>query len=79
MLENFEQRYVIKIYLKLNKYATETFASLNESYGDATLSKTMVFKWHKASKRAVKMLRTTVVLEDQSRQQIMKIWMWYEL
>ena len=49
MQENIEQ-YAIKFCVKLNKSATETFASLTEAYGDATLSKTMVFKWHKASK-----------------------------
>ena len=36
--------------MKLNKSATETFASLTEDYGDATLSRTVVFKWHKAFK-----------------------------
>jgi len=36
--------------LKLNKSATETFASLSETYGDATLSRTVVCKWHKAFK-----------------------------
>jgi len=36
--------------VKLNKPATETFASLTEVYGDATLFRTMVFKWHKAFK-----------------------------
>ena len=36
--------------MKLNKSATETFAALTEAYGDATLSRTMVFKWHKAFK-----------------------------
>ena len=36
--------------MKLNNSATETFASLTEAYGDATLSRTMVFKWHKAFK-----------------------------
>jgi len=36
--------------VKLNKSATETFASLTEAYGDATLTRTMVFKWHKAFK-----------------------------
>jgi len=36
--------------VKLNKSATETFASLTEPYGDATLSRTMFFKWHKALK-----------------------------
>ena len=50
MQENFEQRYAIKFCVKLNKSLTETFASLTEDYGDATLSRTMVFKWHKAFK-----------------------------
>ena len=36
--------------VKLNKSATETFASLTEAYGDSTLSRTMVLKWHKAFK-----------------------------
>jgi len=30
--------------------ATDTFVSLTEAYGDATLLRTMVFKWHKAFK-----------------------------
>ena len=50
MQENVEQRYAIKFCVKLNKSATETFASLTEAYGDATLSRTMNFKWHKAFK-----------------------------
>jgi len=45
MQENTEQRYAIKFCVKLNKSA-----SLTEAYGDATLSRTMVFKWHKAFK-----------------------------
>jgi len=43
MLENIEQRYAIKFCVKLNKSATETFASLTETYGDATLSRTVGF------------------------------------
>jgi len=50
MQENIEQRYALKFCVKLNKSATETFASLTEAYGDATLSRTMVFKWRKAFK-----------------------------
>ena len=50
MQENIKQRYAIKFCVKLNKSATETFASLTEAYGDATISRTMVFKWHKAFK-----------------------------
>jgi len=50
MQENIEQRCAIKFYVKLNKSATETFASLTQAYGDTTTSSTMVFKWHKAFK-----------------------------
>ena len=50
MQENVEQRYTIKFCVKLDKSATETFASLIEAYGDATLSRTVVFKWHTAFK-----------------------------
>ena len=45
MQENIEQWYDIKFCVKLNKSATETFASLTKAYGDATLLRTMVFKW----------------------------------
>jgi len=50
MQENIEQRYAIKFCVKLNKSATETFASLTETSGDVTLSRTVVFKWHKVFK-----------------------------
>ena len=50
MQENIKQWYAIKFCVKLNKSATETFTSVTEAYGDATVSSTMVFKWHKASK-----------------------------
>jgi len=50
MQENIEQRHAIKFCVKLNKSATETFASLTEAYGDPTLSGTVVFKWHKTFK-----------------------------
>ena len=42
--ENIEQPYANKICVKLKKSAIETFASLTEAYGDATLSRTVVFK-----------------------------------
>jgi hypothetical protein len=50
MQEHIEQRYAIKFCVKLNKSATETFASLTEACGDAILSRTMVFKSQKAFK-----------------------------
>jgi len=79
MQENIEQRHAIKFCVKLNKSATETFASLTEAYGDATLSRTMVFKWHRAFKEGRENFETTLVLEDQSRQQMIKMWKWCEL
>ena len=48
MQENVYQRYAIKFCVKLNKSDTDRFASLTEAYGDVTLLRTMVFKWHKA-------------------------------
>jgi hypothetical protein len=56
------------------KIATETFVSLTEAYGDATLLRTTVFKWHKLPERAEKMLKTSLILENQSRQQMIKTW-----
>jgi len=50
MQENIEQRYAIKFCEKPNKSATETFASLIEAYGDATLSRTVIFEWYKVFK-----------------------------
>ena len=54
MQENIEQRYAIKFCVKLNKSATETFASLTEAYGESTLSRTMDLSGTKLSKRARK-------------------------
>ena len=79
MQENIEQRCAIKFCVKLSKSATEIFASLTEAYGDATLSRTMDFRCTKLLKRAEKLLKTTLVLEDQSRQQMIKMWKWCEL
>ena len=62
MQENIKQQYAIKFCVKLKKSATETFTSLIAHYGDTTLSRTMVFKWHKAFKKAKKILKTTFVL-----------------
>jgi len=50
MQENIEQWYAIKFWVKLNKSATETFASSIEAYGDATLLRTIIFKWQKVFK-----------------------------
>ena len=73
MQENIEQRCAIKFCVKLNKSATEIFVSLTEAYGDDILSRNVVFKRRRAFKEGPKMLKTTLVLEDQSRQQLIKM------
>jgi len=73
MQEIIEQRYAIKFCVKLNKSATETFASLTEAYGDALYRELWFLSSTKLSKRAEKMLKTTLVLEDQSSQQMIKM------
>jgi len=80
MQENIEEGYAIKFCVKLNKSATETFASLTKAYADATLSRTVVFKWHKVFKEG----RENVEDDPRSgrpisRQQMIKMWKWCEL
>jgi len=45
---NLEQRCAIKICVKLNENATETYEKLKRAYGEHALSRTRVFRWHKA-------------------------------
>jgi len=43
-----EQRYAIKFCVKLKDNAAETFRKLTQAYGDHTMSRAQVFRWHKA-------------------------------
>jgi len=45
---NLEQRCAIKFCVKLNENATETYEKLRRAYGEHALSRTQVFRWHKA-------------------------------
>ena len=42
-----EQRINIKFCVKLGKTVTETLKMLRDVYGDSSMSRTKVFKWHK--------------------------------
>ena len=44
---SIEQRINLKFLVRLGKTPTETFNLLQEVYGDATMSKTRIFEWHK--------------------------------
>ncbi|GFX97679.1 protein GVQW3 [Trichonephila clavipes] len=45
---NFEHRCAIKFCFRLGHNATETFAKLQQAYGDSVLSRAQVFRWFKA-------------------------------
>ena len=45
---NLEQRSAIKFCVKLNVNATETYENLKKAYGEHAVSRTQVFRWHKA-------------------------------
>lgn len=55
-----EQRYVIKHYCKIGKTATEVFDILKTTYGDNTLARATVFRWHAAFSKEG---RTSATLE----------------
>ena len=44
---SIEQRINLKFLVRLGKTPTETFNLLQEVYGDATMSTTRIFEWHK--------------------------------
>ena len=44
---SIEQRINLKFLVRLGKTPTETFNLLQEVYGDATMSRTWIFEWHK--------------------------------
>ena len=44
---SIEQRINLKFLVGLGKTPTETFNLLQEVYGDATMSRTRIFEWHK--------------------------------
>ena len=45
---NLEQCCAIKFCVKLNENATETYEKLRRAYGERAVSRTQVFRWHKA-------------------------------
>ena len=46
--EKFEQRYAIKFCVKLGESATVTYEKLQRAYGEHSLSRAQVFRWHKS-------------------------------
>jgi len=64
---NLKQHCAIKFCVKLNENATETYEKLRRAYGEHALSRTQVFRWHKA------LLDGRESVEDLARQKRMKM------
>jgi len=46
--QKFEQRWAIKFCVRLGKSATVTYEKLQRAYGEHSLSRSQVFRWHKS-------------------------------
>ena len=46
--QKFEQSCAIKFCLKLGEFATVTYEKLRRAYGELSLSRAQVFRWHKS-------------------------------
>jgi len=46
--QKFEQSYAIKFWVKLGESATVTYEKLQRAYGEHSLSREQVFRWHKS-------------------------------
>ena len=46
--QKFEQRCTIKFCVKLSESATVTYEKLQRAYGEHSLSRAQVFRWHKS-------------------------------
>jgi len=46
--QKFEQRCTIKFYVKLGESVTVTYEKLQRAYGEHSLSRAQVFRWHKS-------------------------------
>ena len=59
--QKFEQRCAIKFCVKLDKSAAVTYEKLQRTYGEHSLSRAQVFRWHKS------FLEGQEQVEDESR------------
>ena len=52
-----EERYAIKLCLKLGKYTTETYGMLQTAFGQSCMNRASVFEWHKRFKEGRESVR----------------------
>ena len=64
---SLEQRANLKFLAKLGKTPSESFAMLQQVYGDETMSRTRAFEWHKRFKERLEEVEDYHGLEDLQR------------
>jgi hypothetical protein len=68
---NLEQRYAIKFCVKLGDSATDTYETIQKAFGNDSLSRAQVFRWHKEFVNGREMAHATVSkTEESSHEQI---------
>ena len=55
--DTFEERYAIKLCLKLGRDATETYGMLQTTFGASCMNRASVFEWHKRFKEGRESVR----------------------
>ena len=61
---NFEQSCAIKFCVKLGESATVTYEKLQRAYGEHSVSRAQVFRWHKSFLDGQEQVQTNLVRED---------------
>ena len=62
--QKFEQSCAIKFCVKLGESVTVTYKKLQRAYGELSLSRAQVFRWHKSFLEGQSMWKTNLVRED---------------
>jgi len=70
--QRFEQRCAIKFCVKLGESATVTYEKLQMAYGEHSLSRAQVFRWHKPFQKAENNWKT--LREDLQPQKRTTMW-----
>ena len=72
--QKFEQSCAIKFCVKLGESATVTYVKLQRVYGEHSLSRAQVFRWHKSFLEGREQVEDNVVREDLQPQKRTTMW-----
>ena len=72
--QKFEQRCAIKFCVKLGESATVTYGTLQRAYGEHSLSRAQVFRWHKSFLEGREQVEDELVREEFQPQKRTTMW-----